>query len=373
MRRREFITLLGGTAAAWPLAARAQQPAVPVVGWLSGRWPEVEPLLTAAFRKGLAETGFVEGRNVAIESHWAYGQVDRLPALAADLVRRQVAVIVAAGVGIKEVRRLTPAIPIVFSTPTDPVQAGYVASLTRPTGNMTGVSNLGIEAGPKRLELLHELAPQTTSIAVLGDPNVGEIPSQATQAAARALGLTLHALHASNERDIDDAFTALPRLGAGALHVETSPLFTSRVKQIAELALRYKMPAAYQNREFALAGGLASYSGSLTEGCRLAGIYVGRILKGERPADLPVQLVTKVELVINLKPMAKRNARRVMFHRFSPSLGTTYTRLSRSESTRSRPIGLRLTCTALRPWRGCGRIRRVDSTTMDGSPRCLMW
>jgi putative ABC transport system substrate-binding protein len=198
IRRRTFVTLLGG-ATAWPIAARAQQPAVPVVGWLSGRSPEVEPLLAAAFRKGLAETGFVEGRNVAIESHWAYGQADRLPALAADLVRRQVAVIVAAGVGVNEVRRLTPAIPIVFSTPTDPVQAGYVASLTRPTGNMTGVSNLGIEAVPKRLELLHELAPQTTSIAVLSDPNVGEVPSQDTQAAARTLGLTLHALHASNE------------------------------------------------------------------------------------------------------------------------------------------------------------------------------
>ena len=277
---------------------------MPVVGWLSPRSPDVESLLAAAFRKGLAETGFVEGRNVAIDSHWAYGQADRQPALAADLVRRQVAVIVVAGAGLKvieDVRKLTPTIPIVFSTPADPVQTGLVASLTRPTGNMTGVSNLGLEVGPKRLELLHELAPQTTSIAVLGDPSVGEVPSQDTQAAARTLGLTLRALHASNERDIDDAFTDLPRLGAGALHIETSPLFASRVKQIADLALRYKMPATYQNREFALAGGLASYGGSLTEGYRLAGIYVGRILKGEKPSDLPVQQVTKIELVINMQ------------------------------------------------------------------------
>jgi putative ABC transport system substrate-binding protein len=291
IQRRDFITLLGGVAA-WPLAARAQQAAVPVVGWLSGRSPEVEALFAAAFRKGLAETGFVEGRNVAIESHWAYGQADREPALAADLVRRQVAVIVAAGTtfkSIEEVRKLTSAIPIVFSTPADPVQAGFVANLTRPTGNITGVSNLGREVGPKRLELLHELAPQTTSIAVLGDPSVGEIPSQDLQAAASTLKLTLHALRASDERDIDDAFAALLRLGAGALHVESSSLFASRVQQIAELALRYKMPATYQNREFALAGGLASYGGSLTEGYRLAGIYVGRILKGEKPADLPVQ------------------------------------------------------------------------------------
>jgi putative ABC transport system substrate-binding protein len=306
MRRRDFITLLGGSAAAWPLAARAQQAGLPLVGWLSGRSPDAEQLLAAAFRKGLAEIGFVERRNVAIESHWAYGQVDRLPALAADLFQRQPAVIMDAGGNIeafyREIRRLNPAIPIVFSTAADPVQAGLVASFTRPTGNITGISNLGLELAPKRLELLHELVPQAASIAVLGDPGINrESPSRDLQAAARTLGLTLRVLRARSERDIDDAFAAFPQLGAGALIVESSALFSTQLKQIAELTLRYRVPAIHQARDFAVAGGLASYAGSLPEGYRLAGTYVGRILRGEKPTDLPIQQVTKVELVINLK------------------------------------------------------------------------
>jgi putative ABC transport system substrate-binding protein len=281
MRRRHFITLLGG-AAAWPLAVRAQQPALPVIGWLSGRSPDVEQPFAAAFRKGLAETGFVEGRNVAIESHWAYGQAERLAELGADLVRRQVAVIMDAGghlEAIQEIRRLNLTIPIVFSTASDPVQAGFVASLVRPTGNMTGVSNLGFEVASKRLELLHELVPRAGGIAVLGNPTRGdEIPSQDLRSAAQTLGLTLYALRASSERDIDDAFVALSQLGAGALFIEIDSLFATRIKRIAELALRYRMPATYQFREFPVAGGLASYGGDLAEGYRLAGIYVGRIL-----------------------------------------------------------------------------------------------
>jgi putative ABC transport system substrate-binding protein len=308
IRRREFITLLGGTAAAWPLAARAQQPAMPVVGWLSTRSPDVEGPLAAAFRKGLAETGYVEGRNVAIESHWAYGQADRLPALAADLLRRQVSVMTAAGGGalvIQAIRARNPTIPIVFSMASDPVQAGVVASFSRPTGNITGVSNLAIEVGPKRLELLHELVPQASSIALLANPIGGDaFPLQGLQelqAAAQTLGLKLHALRATSERDIDDAFAALPGLRAGGLVIETGPLFTTRMEQLAALTLRHRVPAIFPFREFAAAGGLASYGGNLAETYRLVGIYVGRILKGEKAADLPVQQVTKIELIINLK------------------------------------------------------------------------
>jgi putative ABC transport system substrate-binding protein len=228
MQRRDFITLLGGAAAAWPVAARAQQPAVPLVGWLSGQSPEVEGLLAAAFRMGLAETGYIAGRNVAIESHWAYGQVERIPALANDLLDRQVSVIVieALGrVGVDAIRALNPTIPIVFSGAADPVQAGIVASLNRlPTGNITGVTSLGREVSPKRIELLHELVPQTTSMALLADPVLGNpIPPPDMLAAAHTLGLTLHPLRASNEREIDDAFAALSKLDAGGLVIETTP------------------------------------------------------------------------------------------------------------------------------------------------------
>ena len=307
MRRRDFFSLLGGAAAAWPIAARAQQAAVPVVGWLSGRSPEVEGLLAAAFRKGLAGTGFVEGRNVAIESHWAYGQPDRLPALAADLLRREPSVMVAAGAGagagqIQAIRARNTTIPIVFSTNADPVQAGMVASLSRPTGYITGVTNLGAEVRLKRIEVLHEMVPQATSIALIATPIAGEPSPEADMlAAAQTLGLTLHPLRATNEREIDDAFATLSNLGVGALVIETSPLFFTRMEQLASLTLRYRMPAIHQFREFPAAGGLVSYGGNLAESYRLAGNYVGRILKGEKPADLPVQQVTKVELILNLK------------------------------------------------------------------------
>jgi putative ABC transport system substrate-binding protein len=304
VRRRDFITLIGG-ATVWPAAARAQQPP-PVVGWLSSRSPEVDAPLAAALGKGLAETGYVEGRNVAIESHWAYGQIERLPALATDLLRRQPSVMVAAGgsaAQIRAIRRVSPMIPIVFSTAFDPVQAGVVASISRPTDNITGVTNVGEEVSPKRLELLHELLPEATSIAVLGPPGQGgdEFPPPDMLVAAQTLGLTLHPLRVTNEHDISDAFAALPKLGAGGLLIETNALFTTRLDQLAALALRYQMPATYQFRDFAAAGGLASYGGNVAEGYHLAGNYVGRILKGEKPADLPVQQVTKIELVINLK------------------------------------------------------------------------
>jgi putative ABC transport system substrate-binding protein len=305
MQRRDFITLLGSAAAAWPLAAQAQQPALPAVGWLSGRSPDVEGLRAAAFRKGLGEIGYIEGRSVAIESHWAYGQPDRLPALAADLLRRQVSVIIVAGAAladIQAVRALDPSIPIVFSTAADPVQAGMVASLNRPTGNITGVSNLGAEVGPKRLEVLHELVPQVSSIAYLstmaGD---NALFSQDMQAAAQTLGLTLHALKANSEHEIEAAFAALHQIGAGAIAIEVAPLFTTQVKQLADLALRHRMAATYQLRDFAATGGLMSYGGDPAESYRLAGTYVGRILKGEKPADLPIVRSTKIELVINMK------------------------------------------------------------------------
>jgi putative ABC transport system substrate-binding protein len=305
MRRREFIMLLGGAAAAWPLAARAQQQKMPVVGWLSSRSPDVEGSLAAAFRKGLGETGYVEGHNVVIESHWAYGQLERLPALAGDLLRREVSVMTAAGSGrpaIEAIRALNPTIPIVFSGAADPVQTGIVTSLAHPTGNITGVSNLGVEVGPKRLELLHELLPQASSIALLGYPLAGdEFPPQPMLDAAQRLGVKLQPLRASSERDIDDAFAAVSKLGAGGLAIETAPLFTTRTKQLAELAVRHRVPAAYQFRDFAAAGGLVSYGANLAEAYRIAGLYVGRVLRGEKPADLPVQQTTKVELIINLK------------------------------------------------------------------------
>jgi putative tryptophan/tyrosine transport system substrate-binding protein len=304
MKRREFITVLGG-AASWPAAARGQQSAVPLVGWLSARSPDVEGPLVAAFRRGLAEIGYVEGRNVAIESHWAYGQTDRLPGLAADLLRRQVSVMVSLASGrpgIEAIRGANPTIPIVFTTGGDPVQTGMVESLSRPTGNITGVSSLQVEVGPKLIELLHELAPQATNIALLANAAAGDpFPPPDMLAAAQSLGLTLHPLRASNEGAIDEAFAALPKLGADGLVVQIAPLFTSRMDQLAALALRHRVPTVYQLREFAVRGGLASYGGDLTESTRVAALYVGRILKGEKPADLPVQRVTKIELIINLK------------------------------------------------------------------------
>jgi putative ABC transport system substrate-binding protein len=307
MQRRDFITLLGGAAAAWPIAARAQQPAMPVIGFLSGASPGAYPATAypAAFRQGLKESGFVEGQNVAVEYHWAEEQYDRLPALASGLVRRQVAVIVAAGTpALLAAKAATTTIPIIFSTVVDPVEAGFVASLNRPGGNLTGWSILNIELGPKQLELLHELVPTARSIALLvnaANPVLAEPTTKNLQAAARTLGLQLHVLNASTDQEIDAAFANLVQLHAGGLVIGPDNFFNSRSEQLAALALRHKIPAIYQYREFVAAGGVMSYGGNLTDAYRLIGAYSGRVLKGEKPADLPVQQPTKFELVINLK------------------------------------------------------------------------
>jgi putative ABC transport system substrate-binding protein len=303
MRRRQFITLLGG-AAAWPFAVRAQQTAMPTIGFLNSASPEGYALYAAAFRQGLSETGFVEGRNAAIEYRWADGHTDRLPALAADLVRRQVAVIAAAGASSSlAAKAATTAIPIVFSAAIDPVAVGLVASLSRPAGNVTGVTNLGVELLQKQVEMLHEVVPTATTVAGLVNPTFPGSEAQARdlQAAARKLGLELHVLYASSERDLDTAFETMVRLGATALVIGVDPYFLSRRDQIAALAIRNAMPAIDYLREFAAAGVLMSYGPSLVDAYRLVGVYSGRILKGEKPADLPVLQPSRFELVINLK------------------------------------------------------------------------
>jgi putative ABC transport system substrate-binding protein len=304
MNRRDVITLLGGAAAAWPLAARAQQTAMPVIGFLSTAPPERFVAQLRAFRQGLGETGYVEGRNVAIEYRSADGQYLRLPALAADLVRRQVTVIEASGgPSAQAAKTATTMIPIVFNIGVDPVEAGLVASLNRPGGNLTGVTSLGVEVGPKRLELLHELVPKATVMAALVNPTNpnAETLSRDTQTAAGTLGLELHILQASTELDLDTAFATLVQLRAGMLVIGGDPFFNSRVEKLGALTLRHAVPAVYQFREFAAAGGLMSYGGGITEQNRLAGVFTGRVLKGEKPADMPVQQAAKVELILNLK------------------------------------------------------------------------
>ena len=303
LKRREFIALLGG-AAAWPLAARAQQPAMQVIGFLSSETSGVYAPMAAAFRQGLTESGYVEGRNVTIEHRWAQGHNDRLPALAADLVRRQVVVIIAAGTqATLAVKAATTTIPIVFSIATDPVPEGLVASLNRPGGNATGVTYLGTELVQKQVEKLREMVPAARVMAVLVNPSNPVIAEPATKdahAAARTLGLQIHVIQASTEGDIDTAFVSLVRLGAGALVVSPDPFFISRGDQIAALAIRHVIPAIFLFRGLAASGLLMSYGPSITDGYRRVGIYAARILKGERPSDLPVQQSTKFDLVINL-------------------------------------------------------------------------
>ena len=305
MRRREFVTLLGGTAAAWPLAARAQQSAKPVIGFVGSDSPDLYADRLRAFRLGLKETGFIEGQNVAIEYRWAEGRNDNLPALTVDLIRRQVAVIVATTTPSALAAKVaTKTIPIVFFVAGDPVELGVVASLNRPGGNLTGATTLTLEVGPKRLELLHQMIPTATAIALLVNPtspNLAEAQSRDLQTPARTLGLQIHVLRASTDRDFDTVFATLAELRAGGLVVSSDSFFFSRSEQLAVLAARHAVPAIFGFRESAVAGGLMSYGGGLVDSHRWIGVYAGRILKGEKPSDLPVQQSTKVELVINLK------------------------------------------------------------------------
>jgi putative ABC transport system substrate-binding protein len=306
MRRRSFLTLLGGAAAAWPLAAKAQQPALPAVGVLHSGSPDdgYTPSL-AGFRKGLNETGFVERQNVVIEYRWAQGQFDRLPALADDLVRSRVAIVVATGgvVSALAAKAATSTIPIVFANGSDPVRFGLVASFNRPGGNITGVSFFHIEMEAKRLELLRELVPDAAVIAVLINPNSPNAESQSedVQAAARTLGRAVLVLNAGAERDIEAAFATLVQRKAGALAVTADSLFLTRHDQIVTLAARYRVPAIYTDRTFTERGGLISYATNIADSYRQAGVYTGRILKGEKPADLPVTQPTRFELILNLK------------------------------------------------------------------------
>jgi putative ABC transport system substrate-binding protein len=303
MRRRAFMAGLGASTV-WSLSARAQRPAMPVIGYLSNGSPELFADRLRAFRQSLSETGLVEGSNVAIDYGWAGDQLDRLPALAADLARRQVNVISAFGGinGALAAKSATTTIPIVFGTGDDPVAAGLVASLNRPGGNITGVVTLGVEVAPKRLELMYKLLP-TATMAVLINPArpTADAMLRDLQTAARTLGQSIHVLHASNEHEIDAAFATLVELRAGALVIANDAYFNARTQQFGALTLRYAVPTIYQFREFVAAGGLMSYGSSITETYRIVGGYTGRILKGEKPANLPVQQATKIELIINLK------------------------------------------------------------------------
>jgi putative ABC transport system substrate-binding protein len=307
MKRRDFITLISGAAAApvlSPLAAGAQQLALPVIGFLGSRSAEDSTHLVAAFRQGLKEAGFVDGQNVVIEFRWAQGQYDRMPALATELVRREVAVIFAsAAPGIRAAKSATTTIPIVFATGGDPVADGFVTSLNRPGGNITGVYLLTAPLEAKRVELLHEVMPNVATIAYLVNPGFSQSEDELStvQTAAHAVGLQISVLKAGNDADIDTAFAKLAEQRISAVLVAADPFFNGRAEQFVALAARYAVPAMYSQPEFALAGGLMSYGTSLADGYRQSGVYAGRILKGEKPADLPVQQSTKVELVINLR------------------------------------------------------------------------
>jgi putative tryptophan/tyrosine transport system substrate-binding protein len=304
MRRRDFITVLGG-AAAWPIAARAQQQSLPVIGFLGSDSPEAWAGRLRSFRQGLGETGFVEGRNVAIEYRWAAGKNGQLPALATDLVRRQVAVIATPGStsATLAAKAATSTIPIVFSIGSDPVAFGFVASFNRPGGNLTGVTVLTVEMGPKRLELFHELVPSAGLIALLINPTSPLAAPQTKdfEAAAKTLGLDIRVMQASTEGELDSVFATLARLQAGGLVISADSFFSSRDQQIAAAALGQALPTMSQFREFAAAGGLMSYAASIIDAYRQAGVYTGRILKGEKPADLPIAQPTMYELVINLR------------------------------------------------------------------------
>lgn len=303
MQRRVFIAALGGTTLVWPFAARAQQ-AMPVIGFLSSASSHDYAPMIAAFRKGLGEMGFLEGKNVKIEYVWADDQYDRLPALAADLVRRQVSVIVAATTpAALALKPATATIPIIFAIGGDPVRTGLVDSLSRPGGNLTGAAHINVETAPKRLELMHELMPNEKIAGLLVNPTnpVAKSVVSTVQAAAGKLGLELQVVYARNDEELDAAFGSLPGLGVGALVIGTDPFFTSRAEKLGATSLRLAMPAIYQYREFAAAGGVMSYGGSIIDSYHHAGFYAGRILKGEKTGELPVQLSTKVELFFNLK------------------------------------------------------------------------
>ncbi len=304
MRRREFITLLGGAAAAWPLVAHAQQPAMPVVGFLGSNSPELYADRLRAFREGLKETGHAEGQNLSIEYQWAQGRNDRLPELAEDLVRRRPAAIITSTTpSTLALKAATATIPILFFIAGDPVALGLVASLNRPGGNLTGTTTLTLEVGTKWLQLLHEMVPAATGFAIMLNPTspaLAEAQARDLQAAARTLGLQIYLLHAASDRDFDEVFAKVTELRAGGLIISSDSFFFTRTQELAAIALRRAVPTIFGFREFAAVGGLMSYGANILEAHRALGVYAGRILKGEKPADLPVQQAVKVDLVINM-------------------------------------------------------------------------
>lgn len=302
MRRRDFIKVIAGSAMVWPVSVRAQELAKPVVGFLNAASARGYERQVAAFLKGLGEVGFVDGQNVTVEYRWADGQNDRLPTMAADLVRRQVAVIAATTTPAALVARLaTTTIPIVFEGGMDPIRVGLVARLDRPGGNITGVTQLNVQVAPKRLELLHEVVGKAAVIAFLINPNEPNPEKADMQEAARNLGVELRVLNASSEREFEPAFANMVQMRAEGLVIGSSGFFVAHQEELAALAVRHAVPAVFENREFAAAGGLMSYGGSITDGYRMTGVYVGRILKGEKASELPVQQGTKVEFCVNLK------------------------------------------------------------------------